>query len=289
MARIHRSRLERTSDFNVLFLAMKFEIGIVSVATREYIHYWKNMVQSSLNTTSESISFKFYVFTDQVDEVLEFNKSNTFTIECIQIGSLGWPDATLLRYSLISEHKHLLLEKHLMYLDADMLFIDHFEDDLFEKFAKSEMMLVKHPGFFRPRHFKKVQFYFTNIKTFLSDLSMYLRVGGLGSWEISKASAAYVPRQKRQTYFCGGIWMAQRDIFLNFCDLLQRRVNLDLANDYIAIWHDESHLNWWAANNPKQSLLPKYCFDPSYKQLVNLEEIVRAVDKEFCATRETTQ
>jgi hypothetical protein len=113
---------------------------------------------------------------------------------------------------------------------------------------------------------------------------MLARVGALGSWESSKASNAYVPRLKRKTYFCGGIWLGNKEVFLEFCELLKKRVNDDLERNIIAIWHDESHLNWWAANNPFTLQSPKYCFDPTYKQLSHLSEIIRAVDKSSIAS-----
>jgi hypothetical protein len=258
---------------------MNLIIGVISIATQDYIHYWEKMVLSSIKGTSEQLNFKFYVFTDQVEKASEFSVRNNFDIEIIQIESLGWPEATLLRYSLINDHKHLFKEEVLMYLDADMIFVNKLETEICEKTNQSQMILVQHPGYFRPSGFMKIKFYLSNPSVFARDLRMLARVGALGSWENLKASNAYVPRLKRKTYFCGGIWLGKKRVFLEFCELLQRRVSDDLERNIIAIWHDESHLNWWAANNPYTPQSPKYCFDPTYKQLSQLTEIVRAVDK----------
>jgi hypothetical protein len=258
---------------------MTLVIGIVSIATRDYIYYWEKMVLSSAKLDATQVVFKFYVFTDQIKEVTEFVARNTFDVEFVKIDALGWPEATLLRYSIIHEHRHLFEEDVLMYLDADMLLMKEFESEIYEELDKSEMFLVQHPGYYRPSGFRKIQFYFSNTSMLIRDVRMLVQVGALGSWENFKLSKAYVPRYKRKSYYCGGIWFGEKSLFLEFCGLLQSRVKDDLDSNIIAIWHDESHLNWWAANNSFRALPPKYCFDPTYKQLSGLNEIVRAVDK----------
>ena len=47
----------------------------------------------------------------------------------------------------------------------------------------------------------------------------------------------------------------------------------------MAAWHDESHLNNWAANNTFIELGPAFCYEPTYPQLALINPIIMAVDK----------
>ena len=44
-------------------------------------------------------------------------------------------------------------------------------------------------------------------------------------------------------------------------EVIADRVNKDLENDVIALWHDESQMNRYLIDNPPSvSLTPTYCF-----------------------------
>ena len=257
----------------------KKTIGVCSVATNHYIDYWEQMVISSRFKNGE-FGFHFHVFTDQTERVSSFARDNPdMGITCHKINSLNWPEATLYRYKLISEEAGSFTEDYLMHLDADMLFKQQFGGDLRPQDWKNGIALVAHPGFWRPAGFGRLRFYSANPKVFLIDLVSYLKIGGLGSWSRDLSSLAYVERYKRREYVCGGVWMGSRRSFLDMVASLDNSVSKDEERAVMAIWHDESHLNKWASENLHTTLTPKYCFDPGYPQLRNLEEVIRAVDK----------
>jgi hypothetical protein len=257
----------------------KLSFGICSVATNQYINYWEQMVISSKSNHGQ-FGLHFHVFTDQIDRVNSFARDNPdLGITCHKIDSLKWPEATLYRYKLISEEAESLTEDYLMHLDADMLFKEEFGRDLRPLDWENGIALVAHPGFWRPAGFGRVRFYLSNPKIFLIDLVSYLKVGGLGSWSQDLSSLAYVERHNRREYVCGGVWMGSRLSFLDMVSSLHNSVSNDEERGVMAIWHDESHLNKWASKNLHTTLTPRYCFDPGYPQLRNLEEVIRAVDK----------
>ena len=237
------------------------------------------MVISSRSKHGE-FGFHFHVFTDQTGRVETFARDNPdLAITCHQINPLNWPEATLYRYKLISEAAQSLTEDYLMHLDADMLFKQEFGRELNPLDWENGIALVAHPGFWRPAGFGRPRFYFSNPKVFLIDLLSYLRVGGLGSWSRDLDSLAHVKRHKRREYVCGGVWMGSRRSFLDMVASLKNSVSRDEERGVMAVWHDESHLNKWASENLHTTLTPQYCFDPGYPQLRNLEEVIRAVDK----------
>ena len=64
---------------------------------------------------------------------------------------------------------------------------------------------------------------------------------------------------------CGGINGGDRDAYLKFCHTLQKRIRQDKDRGIIALWHDESHINWYAFTHPHYRLLDaSFCFFPGW-------------------------
>jgi hypothetical protein len=106
-----------------------------------------------------------------------------------------------------------------------------------------------------------------------------LSMGSLGTWETRKKSSAYVPRNTRATYVCGGFWLAKKPDFIKLVTKLDSETDIDTTNGVVAKWHDESHLNKWASETGCTVLDPSFCYDSSYDWLRGLPEVIRAVRK----------
>lgn len=254
-------------------------LGIVTVATNRYIHYWMDMVES-FHKNVNGFELTFHVFTEQLENVELFCKLHPeINVKVHKIEALGWPFATLYRYKLIDSISDQLTESILMHLDADMLVREKFDSSFTPNLWKGGIGLVAHPGFWRPRGFKLVRLYLRVPRKFVADFKSILENGGLGSWCDNRLSASFVPKKKRHAYYCGGTWMGQNAKFKEMVSDLNDSVSLDEMNGVMATWHDESHLNKWAVSNAHSTLSPSYCYDPSYPHLRSLTEIIRAVDK----------
>ena len=253
-------------------------IGVLTVATNKYIHYWIDLVKSADKNIMDS-NLVFHVFTDQVSIARQFEcTSRNIRVIIHKIPAYSWPEATLLRYSIFSQFSSKIVEPILMHLDADMLICGDFTVELPPNFING-IGLVRHPGFFRPNSIKLLSYYSKNLRFLTRDFRMKVRMGGLGSWETNSLSRAFVARKKRKIYVCGGTWFGIRENFFKMSDELAKNVNADSLNGIMATWHDESHLNWWKSNNNCSVLSSSFCFDPTYNQLKNLPEFIRAVDK----------
>ena len=126
-------------------------IGILSIATNHYVDYWGKMVLSAQKTLFPNFEVKFHVFTDQPESVEDFvHKNSVIGVVVHPIPTLGWPEATLFRYRVYFEHASQLQEDILMHLDADMVINDSAEFLLKDFNWTTGMLLVKHPGFYRP-------------------------------------------------------------------------------------------------------------------------------------------
>jgi hypothetical protein len=258
-------------------------LGVLTVATNIYINYWREMAITFDIKCKQSDNVVLHVFTNQLD-VVERVKTELKNVLVVghEIPNYKWPEATLLRYQIFNEAAEEILEDILMHLDADMLINESPLETIIKNSTTDQVCLVSHPGYWRPKAFiTRANFYRKNLTFLLNDLRMTLKIGGLGSWEMDRKSAAYVPRRYRRNYVCGGTWFGERGRFLTMVSELSRNVTVDLNHNKVAIWHDESHLNSWSTQNSHFIIDPELCFVPSYPQLQGLTPIITAVDKEI--------
>jgi hypothetical protein len=255
-------------------------LGVLTIATRQYFKYWEQMIRSAEENFSNEIIINFHVFTDQYNSALEIALTSPYlNVIPHQIDDLGWPEATLKRYEIITNHKESYSEDYLLHLDADMLFKAPLSSLCSELEKQNIVSLVRHPGFYRPEGVRRILFYIGNPRFVPRDLKAKLSLGGIGAWETDIKSNAYVPRNLRSNYFCGATWFGPKAKVLDLCQNLSSNVDADRESGITAKWHDESHLNRWATINEFNALKPNFCFDPTFPQLQQLEEIIRAVDK----------
>jgi Glycosyltransferase family 6 len=256
-------------------------VGIVMIATNNYLSLWKLSVQSlEKNFNFTNIEVSIYLFTDQAEEAMSWIETHLSKVKVrvIKIPNLRWPEATLIRYRLVFEAQDLLTEPILMYLDSDMEVLKDFGAQLFQEIDEERMCLVIHPGYAPGAG--RWDTWTSNPRTFLRDLK-FLFKGQIkpGAWERRKVSQAYVPRNKRKTYVHGAIWFGGRKEFILMCKILSERVDLDKANSVIATWHDESHLNWFAANYEVNYLDSRFSWHRDYKNLKIESPFITTIDK----------
>jgi hypothetical protein len=254
------------------------EISIVSIATNNYLNFYYDLIISFQNVCPEFSKINFCLFTNRTDDARKFAENHGFSnIVIIEIPNLGWPDASLLRYKIFFENKDVLNSDILVYLDADMLIL---RDPIRQfKSANEQMTFIRHPGYYFEFTMRFLKYAARNPRKILSFILSLIKFGGIGSWDVQRFSAAYVERQKRNHYFCGGVWFSKNSTFLNFCELLAERTNLGLKQNYVPIWHDESYLNWFAAGHTHNELSPLFCSDKVIDGLFVEKPYLRAVEK----------
>jgi hypothetical protein len=141
------------------------------------------------------------------------------------------------------------------------------------------MVLVQHPGYWRPRGLKRIKLYSKHLEILLRDCYLLLLFGGIGSWETRRISSARVPRSRRHTYYCGGFWFGLPEQVISFCGQQAKWVALDNKKGVTAKWHDESHLNKWASLNDFRTLSPEFCYSENSPNIQSLKPQVMAVEK----------
>lgn len=239
------------------------------------------MVNSYLDTNNSSAKTQWIVFTDKGESINpELISRLGSSLLVVKIEHQKWPFPTLLRYEFLLSVSKQVQGRTVMHLDADMLFLRDLNLSAIEKVLGTKgIVFISHPGYYRPSGINKFKFYLKNPKFVPRDVKTRARYGGLGTWELNQLSKAHVPRSLRKNYVCGGVWLGKNVEILKLCEILSSRINEDLAQNIVAVFHDESHLNWYQANYSFSLLSPELCYDPSYPQLGPLTPKILAVDK----------
>ena len=253
------------------------ELAIVSIATGRYLHFWEDLVKSCAENFVNFENIQWVLLTDRQEELSD-EVANLLGIKLSTefVPHSDWPLPTLLRYQYLLSFQNLITAPRIFYMDADMKAVSRISrKDLDAFFSPDEMTLVLHPGYFRQGNLP----FFKFPRLVLSDIRLRAKFGGLGGWETNKRSLAFVDRRKRKNYFCGGIWGGPRTSFIEFLSTLSERVQADLDSGFIAKFHDESHLNWFAANFSFRTESPSWCYDGRYVSLSGVRPLIVAVDK----------
>jgi hypothetical protein len=256
--------------------------GFLMVATNKYLDLWKISAQSLLLAEEGKSKITIHLFTDQPREAEVWWKSLHTTVELVtySIPPYKWPEATLYRYKILEEHMNAITDEVLIYLDSDMIVQKAFLSELNPAEWIQGIALVSHPGFYRPKLWNGIRIRSINPYILKQDLKYLLRISrGMGSWETKKKSASYVPRLKRHQYVHGAIWMGNNNALKEMISLLAENVTQDLKNNVMAIWHDESHLNWYFSNHKVSLLDCRFSWYPSYPHLSHISSNIYSMDK----------
>lgn len=260
----------------------KHKLAIFSIATNRYLDLYSDLIDSYSKKCDRRLNVEFHLFTDQIEKAHAiFVNYPWMNVLIHKIDPHVWPEATLLRYQIYLEEFGRIEADYFMHLDADMLFLSDIGPHLEDFFINDSMLLVLHPGFYRPTGIKYLKFALARPQIVVKDLSRKIHYGGIGSWEKNKNSSSFVTRSSRKKYYCGGTWIGSSRAFKNFLEVNAKNVGLDRRQGVMAVWHDESHLNNWAANNTFIELGPAFCYEPTYPQLKSIQPIIMAVDKNY--------
>jgi histo-blood group ABO system transferase len=223
----------------------QYKIGLLIVATGRYIQFVEPLVKSADQHFCTNHQVTYFVFTDgQVPHHKNIVK--------IEQKRLGWPYDTMMRISMYDQHRDILGKMdYLFATDADMLFVDTVGDEVL-----SDRVATQHPGF----------------------------VGKQGTYETNSISTAYVAPREGKQYFAGGFNGGSSNEFLKMARTITENINKDLEKNFIAVWHDESHINRYFIDNPPTKILsPSYCYPESWN--LPYHKRLLALDKNHAAMR----
>ncbi len=222
-------------------------VGLCVVATGKYDVYAEEMIASARQFFCTDHKVTYFVFTDgTIKEAPDVVK--------VYQKRMGWPFDTLKRFHVYEANKDLFKDiDYLFATDADMRFAAPVGSEILSK-----RVATTHPGFFKD--------------------------GKKGSFETNQKSTAFVHKKEKKNYFAGGFYGGTKEEFLKFVSTAKKQIDKDLKWDYIAVWHDESHLNRYFIDNPPTLILnPSYCYPENWD--LPFEKKLLALDKNHAEMR----
>lgn len=221
------------------------KIGLCITATGRYDAYAQKLIESARKYFCVEDEVTFFVFTDGQIELAP-------DIVIIYQQRLGWPDDTLKRFSFYAQQQKLLQEMDYVFAtDADMLFVDYVGNEIL-----GERVATQHPGFVNKR----------------------------GTYETNSLSKACITAREGKYYFAGGFYGGSALEFIKLVETLAHNIEIDEAHNFIAVWHDESHLNrYFIDHKPTKILSPAYCYPESWK--LPYKKRLLALDKNHAEMR----
>lgn len=218
--------------------ASQLHIGLCIVATGKYISFVKPLLDSAEKYFCPQHKRTYFIFTDatgtDLAPLLQCSYHDNVIITYQK--RFGWPHDTLLRFSVYNEHKDLFASTDYMFAtDADMLFVGTEGDEIL-----GNLVATNHPGFEK------------NIPLW----------GSEPPYDRNPLSTAYISYDEGTYYFAGGFYGGSTSEFTKMIETVTRNIVTDLEKyNYIAEWHDESHLNRYFIDNKPSIILDRsYCY-----------------------------
>ena len=209
---------------------MKKSIGILYICTGNYRMFWEGFHESFEERFLPDTEKKYYVLTDDTQKILKGGGVNVFHID-----ALPWPLITLLRFHYFTKIKSEIINNdYLMFANSNVVCRKVIHEEEFLPNETQELTVGIHYGYWnvKPRFF---------------------------TYERSRKSLAYIPYNVGEHYVMGALYCGQSDKFMNMAETLKARIDEDLANRKIALWHDESHFQKYVLQHPNMRFL-----SPSY-------------------------
>ena len=222
------------------------KVAIIFIGTNKYLDflptYYENIEKYFLPNSEKTI----FAFTDgELDDTPD-------NIKVYHQEHLEWPYITLKRFEIINKARTDLDSMDwLVFLDADTRVVDTVTEEEF--FSDKPYFGVHHP---------------------CHALKMQPHTEYPGAFETNTNSRAGVTEEDDTSmYYQGCLWGGRVPDVLDMIDELDGRVEEDLSNDVIAVWHDESQLNKFYSEVKEDVHLlgPEYAYPEVFQDHCNFE------------------
>jgi len=224
-------------------------IGILYIATGKYKIFFEKFYHSAIKNFIIDKDKRFFVFTDDPEYFQNYND-----VEVTKIDHNSFPLDSLLRFRFFNKNKSKFNNcDYLIFMNSNMIINKKISfDDFFVDNHNNCFWGVNHPGWYNQE--------ITNFP-----------------YERNKKSNACIKPGDGKIYYQGCLFAGKTYEFLFMCDYLDQMIMGDLNNNYIAIWHDESHINKFFLENTPVTLNPSFAYPeywhiPFEKNIIQLEK-----------------
>ena len=219
-------------------------ICLINIATNKYTRFVDNFYASCKQFFAPDQNVSYLLFTNHMD----FETSVDVPVKKSYIEHKPFPEPTLKRYHyFLKEREYIESFDYAFYCDIDMQFMYPVTSNE----ICSDLTLTLHP---------------------------MIRTRELFTYEPRKESTAYIDvATEGDHYFCGGFNGGASKTFMQMSETIAKNIDTDEKNDIMAVWHDESHINRYAINNPPTKIID-WC-------VTDLHWSVTRVGKLACLTK----
>lgn len=229
-------------------------VCMLYICTGAYQAFWPDFYRSFEQNFLPTCQKQYHVFTDA--DTLPFADAPNVHLHAQP--ALAWPLSTMKRFEMfLRVEPELLAADFAFFFNANLVCSQPVgEAEFLPRTAQGEtLLMVQQPGFWN----KTPPFY------------SYCR---------DARSRAYIPYNCGRDYVSGGLNGGAGPAFAALCRELDKRTEQDLANDAIPVWHDESELNRYIAEQDPAAyrlLTPAYWYPEGWD--LPFEEKITVRDK----------
>jgi len=213
------------------------KIAVLYICTGKYSVFWKNFYQSAQQYFLPECEKHYFVFTDN-SKIFDTNN-----IHVKYESPKGFPLDSLLRFDMFLSIKEALLEMDYIYFfNSNMQFVNIIGKEILPIQIDFGLVALIHPGYYN----KKMEQY---------------------PYERNLKSTAYIKynNSEKYYYFMGSLNGGKAEDYLKLIEECSKNVKIDMKNDTMAIYHDESHLNQYLHKKKVVMLSPEYGFPEGSK------------------------
>ena len=226
------------------------KIAILAVGTNKYRSFMYDLIESIDKNFLTQFEKHFIIFSDK--DVFSEKFTNIFFNE---IKHEEWPLNSLKRYQYFVDKKDLISKyDYVFYFDADLLVVENIDN-----FEFHNLFAVSHPA----------------------NLSM----SNMWDIETNKNSTAYLDPVQIGHYVQGCFWGGIPSEIIEMCDTLYKNAKIDLDNNFIAKWFDESHLNHYFYFNKDKVNIVSSSFSYPESWFLNIPKLIIHRDKNHTEMR----
>ncbi|XP_053414072.1 histo-blood group ABO system transferase isoform X3 [Nycticebus coucang] len=241
---------EGTFNIDILneqFRLQNVTIGLTVFAIKKYVVFLKLFLETAEKHFMAGHRVIYYVFTDRPAAVPRVALGPGRRLQVQRVRAYArWQDVSMRRMQMIAdftERRFLREVDYLVCADMDMQFRDHVGVEIL-----SPLFGTLHPGYYgSPRE--------------------------AFPYERRPLSQAHIPQVEGDFYYMGAFFGGSTREVQRLARACHQAMTVDRDNGIEAVWHDESHLNWYLLHHkPSRVLSPEYMWD---EQLLGWPQIMR--------------
>jgi hypothetical protein len=213
-------------------LSQTNDVNIFTICTGKYVMFFDQFYKSCQEKFLPNKSKKYFVFTDG-------ELPNYHNVVKVHQDKLGWPFDTMMRFKMFNSIEHLLDGEYVFFFNINMSFIQTIGEEVIPNESNDYLMGVNHPGYFN------------------KPLNLF-------PYERRDVSSFYMSYVDGKFYYQGCFNGGRKKEFMEMSNQLEKLIDLDLSNEIIPVWHDETALNWFYSKKSPLILNPSYAYPESY-------------------------